>query len=290
MRLDDERESSNVEDQRGFGLPTGGLRLGGGIGTIALILIGLYFGIDPSFLLSITGNQPTSSSSVQQPSGYSSPAAGDDAQKRFVSQVLASTEDVWSDLFRRNGRTYQDPPLVLFSGATDSGCGTARAAVGPFYCPLDHKVYLDLDFFRDMQTKLGAGGDFARAYVIAHEIGHHVQSQLGIMDKVTAARERLGSAGSNALSVRVELQADCLAGIWANRANAAKQILERGDVEEGLNAADAIGDDRLQKQSRGYVVPDSFTHGTSAQRVGWFKRGLQAGDPGQCDTFSDRDL
>lgn len=288
MQLGDERESSNLEDRRGAGFRPrgGGLRIGGGIGTIAIVLIALYFGIDPSLLLNLGGSGPA----VQQQSVPSQTANSgtDDQQRRFVGQVLASTEDVWTDVFRQHGRQYQAPKLVLFTGAVQSACGTAQTAVGPFFCPRDDKVYLDTDFFREMQNRLGAGGDFARAYVIAHEVGHHVQTLLGITDKVDELRSRLGDRGegANGLSVRVELQADCFAGVWANRANAAKRILEDGDIEQGLNAASAIGDDRLQKRSRGYVEPDSFTHGSSAQRVRWFKQGLDRGQVEACDTFS----
>ena len=280
MRLDDQRESGNVEDRRGAGRLGGGLRVGGGIGGVILLLLALVFGVDPGLLLDVQQGQPPARAPVSAPGAA-------DAQKRFVSQVLGSTEDVWRDVFRQNGARYEDPTLVLFTGAVDSGCGATSAAVGPFYCPRDHRVYLDLDFLRSMQTRLGAGtGDFARAYVIAHEVGHHVQTLLGITDRVQAARPRLSEAQNNALSVRVELQADCLAGVWAARANDAKGILERGDVEQGLATAAAIGDDRLQTRARGYAVPDSFTHGSSAQRVRWFKRGLQSGDLRRCDTLA----
>jgi predicted metalloprotease len=209
----------------------------------------------------------------------------DDELRDFVSVVLADTEDVWNDLFRRRNANYREPTLVLFSGAVQSACGFAQAAVGPFYCPADQKVYLDLSFFRDLRDRFGAPGDFAQAYVIAHEVAHHVQNLLGISDKVRAAQQRTGQREANQLSVRLELQADCLAGVWANQAQRSRQILEEGDVEEALGAASAIGDDRLQRQSRGYVAPDSFTHGSSAQRVEWFRRGLDSGRVDQCDTF-----
>jgi predicted metalloprotease len=213
-----------------------------------------------------------------------------DAGKDFVARVLGSTERVWDEIFKKMGRQYKKPNLVLFSGYVQSACGMAQAAMGPFYCPLDQKVYIDLSFYQDMKSRLGAPGDFAQAYVIAHEIGHHVQNQFGIAEKVTQARMRAPEAEANQLSVRMELQADCFAGIWAKEADATKKILEQGDIEEGLNAAAAIGDDRLQKRSTGYVVPDAFTHGSSAQRVRWFKRGLQASDLRDCDTFGTDQL
>ncbi|MBL6454086.1 neutral zinc metallopeptidase [Belnapia sp. T6] len=291
MRLGDERESGNIEDRRGGGGFGGGGRFpigiaGGGLGTIALVLVALFFGVDPSVILSGGGGgQPDAPVARQQ---GAPPDAAEDGQRRFVAQVLATTEDVWTDVFRRAGNTYEPPNLVLFSGATQSGCGTAQTATGPFYCPLDQKVYLDLGFFREMEQRLGAPGDFARAYVIAHEIGHHVQNQIGVLRRVEGERRGLDEAGSNGLQVRVELQADCFAGIWANRTQRMRQVLEQGDVEEGLNAAAAVGDDRLQRRSRGVVVPESFTHGSSAQRVSWFRRGLEAGDPRACDTFANR--
>ena len=273
MRLDDQPESQNVEDRRGIGpVSPGGL---GGIGVIVVIVLGLIFGVNPATLLRLIGNQ-------EQPAAYRQPPPGsqpgqEDAQRQFVGKVLGSTEEVWGSIFNQMGRRYQPPTLVLFSGAVQSACGLARSATGPFYCPADRKVYLDTAFFRDMQTKLGAPGDFPRAYVIAHEVGHHVQTLLGL--------DMMAGARSNDASVRIELQADCFAGVWANRSNATRGILEKGDVEEGINAATAIGDDRLQMESRGYVVPDSFTHGSSKQRVTWFVRGLQSGDIRQCDTL-----
>ncbi|MDS4041957.1 MAG: neutral zinc metallopeptidase [Candidatus Competibacter sp.] len=282
MRWRNGRESSNVEDRRGLrAAPT---IAGGGIGTIILVLVAMYFGIDPSMLLQ---SGPPSGTPPQQSVQVSS--AGDELRK-FVSVVLADTEDTWHDLFRRMGGSYQEPKLVLFSGAVQSACGFAQAAVGPFYCPGDRKVYIDLGFFEELKNRFRAPGDFAQAYVIAHEIGHHVQNLLGISDKVESLRGRASAAESNALSVRLELQADCFAGVWAYHAHKARQILEAGDVEEGLNAASAIGDDRLQMQARGYVAPDSFTHGSSAQRVRWFKRGIAGGDPRQCDTFNAAQL
>jgi predicted metalloprotease len=280
MRLDGERESGNIEDRRGRG---GGLPIGiagGGLGTIALVVLALLFGVDPSVILSGDGPE----SNVSQPGAPPDPAQ--EGQRRFVAQVLATTEDVWTDVFRRGGQEYRPPNLVLFSGGTQSGCGFAQTAVGPFYCPEDRRVYLDLAFFRDMERKLGAPGDFARAYVIAHEVGHHVQNQLGILRRVDQERRGLGEAQSNALQVRVELQADCFAGIWGNRTQQMRQVLEAGDIEEGLNAAAAVGDDRLQRRASGTVVPESFTHGSSAQRVRWFRRGLESGDIRQCDSFA----
>ncbi|MDG4596132.1 MAG: zinc metallopeptidase [Candidatus Contendobacter sp.] len=278
MRWRTGRESDNVEDRRGVrATPT---LAGGGIGAIILVLVAMYFGIDPSFLLqSGTPNRASTQQSVQ-------PSPADDESRKFVSVVLADTEDTWRDLFRRMGGTYQDPKLVLFTGAVQSACGFAQAAVGPFYCPADQKVYIDLSFYQELKNRFQAPGDFAQAYVIAHEIGHHVQNLLGISNQVEALRRRSGEAQANALSVRLELQADCFAGVWAHHANKARQILEAGDIEEGLNAASAIGDDRLQLQARGYVAPDSFTHGSSAQRVRWFKRGIASGDLRQCDTFN----
>ena len=265
----------------------GGVAIGGGLGTVVILVLALFFGVDPSVILQ--GNDP--SLSTEPPAGQQRGSRPEDERlKDFVSVVLADTEDTWKEIFRRMNREYRDPQLVLFSGAVRSACGAAQSAVGPFYCPTDQKVYLDLGFFRDLRDRFRAPGDFAQAYVIAHEIGHHVQQLLGISDKVRSMQSRGGERQSNALSVRLELQADCFAGVWANNANRSRRILEQGDVEAGLNAAAAIGDDRLQGQSRGYVVPDAFTHGSSAQRVRWFTRGLEAGAVGQCDTFGARDL
>ena len=282
MRWRTGRESDNVEDRRGLrAAPT---LAGGGIGTIILVLLALFFDVDPGALL-----QSRSPGGVSSQQSAAVPP-GQDESRKFVSVVLAETEDTWRDLFRRMGGTYQDPKLVLFTGAVQSACGFAQAAVGPFYCPVDQKVYIDLGFYQDLKNRFHAPGDFAQAYVIAHEIGHHVQNLLGISDQVEARRRRSGAAEANALSVRLELQADCLAGVWAYHAHKARQILESGDIEEGLNAASAIGDDRLQMQAKGYVAPDSFTHGSSAQRVRWFKRGIASGDLRQCDTFSTAPL
>lgn len=279
MRWRSGRRSSNVEDRRGVRVTR--KAAGGGIGIIVIALIAMYFGIDPSIFLS--QQVPTSSVSTQQTTRQI-PAA-ENQLAEFVSVVLADTEDTWNDLFSQMGKTYQEPRLVLFSGAVQSACGFAQAAMGPFYCPADQKVYIDLSFYRDLKNRHGAPGDFAQAYVIAHEIGHHVQTLLGISEKVHSARRRVNQAEGNRLSVMQELQADCFAGIWAHHADRARQILEAGDIEEALGAASAIGDDRLQRKSRGYVTPDSFTHGSSAQRVRWFKQGFQSGDIRDCNTF-----
>ncbi|AKP89558.1 hypothetical protein A7P25_03825 [Achromobacter xylosoxidans] len=284
MRLDDSRESDNVEDRRASGPRIGG-RGTIGIGTIVLALVAMYFGVDPSVVLQMAEGPP-----AQQQQGPAARPPANDPQARFVSKVLGETEDTWSAIFQKDlNRQYVPPKLVLFRGATPTACGTGQAAMGPFYCPGDSKVYIDLAFFDELQNRFKAPGDFAQAYVIAHEVGHHVQHLLGISDQVDNLRRRNPSQ-ANALSVRMELQADCFAGLWAQRANAARNILESGDVEEALAAATAIGDDRLQKQSQGYVVPDAFTHGSSAQRVRWFKRGLDSGDLKQCDTFAASSL
>jgi hypothetical protein len=273
--------------------PVGG-RAGsiGGIGLIILVLLGLFFGIDPTVLLQGGGGVGDTSSYAptqqqqqnQQPRAPGSGAL--DEAREFVAVVLADTEDTWRALFQQMGRTYQDPNLVLFSGTVQSGCGFAQSASGPFYCPRDGKVYLDTSFFDEMSRRFGAPGDFAQAYVITHEVGHHVQNLLGILPRVEAAQQQLSRSEANRVQVMVELQADCFAGIWAHHAQRSRGLLERGDLEEGLNAAAAIGDDRLQKQSQGYVVPDAFTHGSSAQRVRWFKRGFESGQPSACDTFN----
>jgi predicted metalloprotease len=254
---------------------------GGGIGIVVIALIAMYFGVDPSIFISQIG--PTSSVSTQQTTRQISAAENELAE--FVSVVLADTEDTWNALFSQMGKTYREPQLVLFSGAVQSACGFAQAAMGPFYCPADQKVYIDLSFYQDLKNRHGAPGDFAQAYVIAHEIGHHVQTLLGISEKVHSARRRVNQVEGNRLSVMQELQADCFAGVWAHHANRARQILEEGDIEEALGAASAIGDDRLQRKSGGYVTPDSFTHGSSAQRVRWFKQGLKSGEVLACNTF-----
>jgi predicted metalloprotease len=282
MRWQSGRRSENVEDRRGFRVSP--RVAGGGIGTLLLVLAALYFGIDPSVILNQSEAPLPGAGAPSQSAPYSA-SPGEKQLADFVSVVLADTEDTWHALFRDMGRTYEEPTLVLFSEAVDSACGLASAAMGPFYCPMDQKVYIDLEFYSDLKNRFGAPGDFAQAYVIAHEVGHHVQNLLGIAEKVHSLRARAGETDANRLSVMMELQADCLAGVWAYHADKARHILEQGDVEEALNAASSIGDDRLQRQSRGYVTPDSFTHGSSAQRVRWFKRGLETGDPGQCNTF-----
>jgi predicted metalloprotease len=279
MRWRSGRRSTNVEDRRRVRVTR--KAAGGGIGIVVIALIAMYFGVDPSIFLSQVG--PTSSVSTQQTT-RKIPAAENELAE-FVSVVLADTEDTWNELFRKMGKTYREPQLVLFSGAVQSACGFAQAAVGPFYCPADQKVYIDLSFYQDLKNRHGAPGDFAQAYVIAHEIGHHVQTLLGISQKVHSARSRVSQVEGNRLSVMQELQADCFAGVWAHHAERSRQILEQGDIEEALGAASAIGDDRLQRKSRGYVTPDSFTHGSSAQRVRWFKQGLKSGEVLDCNTF-----
>ena len=280
MRLDNEQESQNVEDRRGFRVSKG--VAGGGIGSIAIILIALFFGVDPSVIL-----QDNSQTNVAPERSEQSPQTGvRDEGREFVARVLGSTEQTWGEIFQRAGRTYAQPKLVLFSGQVQSACGFAQTAAGPFYCGNDQKVYIDLAFFRELHDRFKAPGDFAQAYVIAHEVGHHVQNLLGIMSKVQARQSRAREREANALSVRLELQADCLAGIWASFANRERKILEPGDVEEGLNAAAQIGDDMIQKRAQGYVVPEGFTHGSAQQRVSWFRRGIQTGDLKQCDTFA----
>jgi predicted metalloprotease len=275
------RESENVEDVRG----SGGRRLavGGGIGTVILVVVYLLLGGDPQALFNSQQAQ------LPQSAQFDNQAPRDEASK-FVAVVLADTEDAWHEVFRQMGRQYEEPRLVLFTDLTQSGCGFASGATGPFYCPQDRRVYIDLGFFRQLQHRLGAGGDFAEAYVIAHEVGHHVQNLLGITDRVQAVRGRVGESEYNRLSVRLELQADFLAGIWARYADRVKHVIEAGDIEEAMRAASAVGDDRLQYRARGYVVPDSFTHGSSAQRVRWFRRGYETGDLSQGDTFNAPDL
>jgi uncharacterized protein len=287
MRWREGRQSENIEDRRG--MPGGTMMMGGGLGTLVLIVLALVFGIDPQALFQPGpgGGGPPGGFNPNQQAPLN--PANDEA-KQFVSSVLADTEDVWRELFREQGQQYRDPKLVLFTGSVQSACGMADRAVGPFYCPGDEKVYLDLEFFRELKQRFGAPGDFAQAYVIAHEVGHHVQQLLGISDRVHGMRGRVSKEEFNRLSVRLELQADFFAGVWAHHAQRMRNILEEGDIEEAINAAQAIGDDRLQKQARGYVVPDSFTHGTSAQRVRWFRRGLESGDMSQGDTFAAREL
>ena len=293
MKWDGNRESENVEDARGGGGGGGGggFRIGGGsvgIGSVAIALVaGWIFGINPLTVLGILGGGSPSPQAQQAPAGK--PPATDQTA-RFVSTILADTEDVWRAQFKQAGMTYSEPKLRLFRGSEPTACGTGQAAMGPFYCPGDQKVYIDLGFFDVMKQRLGAPGDFAQAYVIAHEVGHHVQNLMGITGKVDAMRGRGSEAQQNALSVRLELQADCFAGVWAHDAQSARQILEQGDIEEAMNAAQQIGDDTLQRKSQGTARPESFTHGTSAQRMAWFKRGLQTGSVPQCNTFEARQL
>jgi uncharacterized protein len=285
MRLDDLRRSDNIEDRRGMGGRP--LALGGG-GLVVVLLLAWLFGANPLTLLQeIGGSDGTSTVSAPSETTTSPEEA---KTKDFVAAVLGETEDVWRQEFAKRGEQYRDPKLVLFTGAVQSACGNAQAAMGPFYCPGDERIYLDMGFFREMSEGLGATGDFAQAYVIAHEVGHHVQKLLGISDKVEAMRARMSEREYNQLSVRVELQADFFAGVWARHAEQTEKILEAGDLEEALNAASSIGDDRLQRQSQGVVVPDAFTHGTSEQRVRWFRRGFEMGDISQGDTFSAKTL
>jgi hypothetical protein len=281
MRWKTGRRSSNIEDRRGRRV-SGGAVFKGGVGTIVLTLALAYFlGIDPQILLQLQqGRGQAEVVEDYQPTPQEARLAD------FVSVVLADTEDTWREIFRQSGRSYEEPALVLFSGAVRSACGMASAAMGPFYCPADRKVYIDLAFFEDLRQRHGAPGDFAQAYVIAHEVGHHVQTLLGIGNRVRSAQQGLGKAEANALSVKQELQADCFAGLWGYHADRSRGVLEQGDIEEALNAATAIGDDRLQKQAQGYVVPESFTHGSSRQRVEWFRRGIESGDFERCDTFN----
>lgn len=295
MRWEQGRRSENVEDLRGsrVGLGGGGIKLGGG-GLILLVLAAWLFGINPLTLLEsidqggLSSQVPDTGSEM---TGDSPPSgAVQDPLADFVSVVLADTEDTWGKIFADRGSRYQPPSLVLFTDAVRSACGIGQSAMGPFYCPLDQKVYIDLGFYRDLRERFQAPGDFAQAYVIAHEVGHHVQNLLGIADKVTDQRQRASEAESNALSVRMELQADCLAGVWAHDANRSRQILEPGDLEEGLRAASAIGDDRIQRRTQGTVVPESFTHGSSEQRVRWFRHGLEAGSLDACESFGARSL
>jgi uncharacterized protein len=297
MRWREGRESENVEDRRGedtggggLGFPMGGgaMRLGGG--TLLLIVLGAWlFGADPLTILQMLagGGSQTMQVPDAADNGPAPPPPADDEGAKFVSVVLADTEDVWTEIFSAAGQHYEDPKLVLFTDVIRSACGMAQSAMGPFYCPNDHKVYIDLGFYRELRDRFQAPGEFAQAYVIAHEVGHHVQTLLGTSQQVHDAQQRSGSQErANALSVRLELQADCYAGVWANHANRTRHILEEGDVEAGLNAAAAIGDDRIQRQTQGTVAPESFTHGSSQQRVSWFRRGLEQGDPDRCDTFA----
>lgn len=290
MKWEDQRSSSNVEDRRDEPASGGGFSLGGGrlgLGTVLVVLaLGWFMGINPLTLLGLLeGGGPAPASQV---ASHAPPA--EDRLARFVSVVLADTEDVWKDIFRQSGGQYRDPHLVLFRGSTPTPCGQGQSAMGPFYCPADQKVYIDLDFYEVLRTRLGSPGDFAQAYVIAHEVGHHVQHLLGISQKLDEARGRVSQERYNALSVRLELQADCLAGVWAQHADQSRHILEAGDIESAMNAAAHIGDDALQKAAGRAVVPESFTHGTSAQRQRWFATGLREGTVRACDTFSARAL
>ncbi|HUP96406.1 MAG TPA: neutral zinc metallopeptidase [Usitatibacter sp.] len=282
MQLGGQRGSGNIVDRRGIGVG-GGL----GIGGVIIAIVAAFLGLDPNAVLNMANEVAPQTTQGQQ----AQPKTGtpEDEMGQFVSKVLGSTEDVWKELFRSSGQRYQEPTLVLYSGAVRSACGMGQAAMGPFYCPNDAKLYIDLSFYRDLKTRFRAPGDFAQAYVIAHEVGHHVQNQLGVMSKMESLRGRVSKGEYNQASVRLELQADCFAGVWAHHA-ANANLLESGDVEEGLNAASAIGDDRLQQQTQGRVVPESFTHGSSAQRVRWFKRGMESGRMQECDTFNTRVL
>jgi uncharacterized protein len=268
MRWREGRRSTNVEDRRGRGR---GLMIGGGLGSVIAVLAAIFLGVDPSGLIGDGGSAP--------------PDPAQDELLQFSSVVLADTEDVWRQQFAARGQTYEEPRLVVFDGAVNSACGYGSSAVGPFYCPGDRQIYVDLQFFRELEGQLGAPGDFARAYVIAHEVGHHVQTMLGISQNVAQASRGRSEAQQNELSVRQELQADCLAGVWAHGAQRMRQVLEPGDIEEALGAASAIGDDTLQRRSQGHVVPDSFTHGSSEQRARWFRRGFEGGSLESCDTF-----
>jgi len=292
VRWRDLRRSQNVEDVRGRtrGLGGGGGLKIGGLGLLVMLVIAWFLGANPLQLLALLaggggGLTVPSESGIDETAPPATPGAeAQDEGAQFVSAILADTEDTWNEIFQKNGRQYEEPRLVLFTDVVRSACGTAQSAMGPFYCPLDQKVYIDLGFYRDLEQRFGAAGDFAQAYVIAHEVGHHVQNQLGIAERVHAQKQQLPEAQANALSVLMELQADCYAGVWGHSA-AQRGHLETGDVDEGLRAASSIGDDRLQRQSGGMVSPDSFTHGSSAQRVEWFRRGLESGDPNRCDTF-----
>lgn len=292
MRWQMSRRSENIEDRRGMGsVGMGrGVRVGGagGLGLIAFAVIAMLFGVNPMVILGSLTDGGYSGPEVTTSPGGAPPA--NDESSQFVAAVLGQTEDVWGQIFRQAGQTYRDPTLVLFDGSVQSACGMAGSATGPFYCPADQKVYLDTSFFRELSQKFGAPGDFAAAYVIAHEVGHHVQTLLGISRQVTEMRQRSDERASNRLSVMMELQADCFAGVWARHLQDSQGILEKGDVEEGLQAASAVGDDRIQRSTRGYVVPDAFTHGSSQQRMQWFSRGMETGDLNACDTFGAAQL
>jgi uncharacterized protein len=288
MKWEGNRQSDNLEDARGSGGPRLGVGRGVGLGSIVIALLASWmFGINPMTVLGIMGGGAPTQGSTQAPRPAGQTSAANEPLAKFVGTVLADTEDVWRAQFQQMNARYSEPKLVLFRGSYPTACGQGESAMGPFYCPGDQKVYIDLGFFETMKTRLGAPGDFAQAYVVAHEIGHHVQNILGTSGKVDAMRGRISEVEQNALSVRLELQADCFAGVWAHTSQRSKGWLEQGDLEEALNAASQIGDDTLQKQSQGRVVPESFTHGSSAQRMTWFKRGLQSGDMKQCNTFNN---
>jgi uncharacterized protein len=286
MRWREGRRSDNIEDRRG-GSMSRGVRVGGmgGLGILVLALVAMLLGVDPRVLFQGGPMVDSPYESVPSSQGPGGPIVGSDELRDFVAVVLGDTEDTWQEVFARAGGRYEPPTLVLFSGAVESACGFAESATGPFYCPLDRKVYLDLSFFEELATRFGAPGDFAQAYVIAHEVGHHVQNLLGITQQTQAFRARLSPAEANELSVRVELQADCFAGVWANLAQRARNLLDAADIEEGLRATSALGDDRIQRRAQGYVVPESFTHGSAAQRARWFRQGLARGNPELCDTY-----
>jgi predicted metalloprotease len=294
MKWEGNRQSENVEDRRDEGGRGGGFRVGGGgrgigLGSIVIALVaGWALGINPMTILGVISGGDISAPQVQQAPAQRPPA--DDRMAQFVSTVLADTEDVWRDVFAKGGSQYQEPRLVLFRGATPTACGTGQSAMGPFYCPGDQKVYIDLSFYQTLRDELGAPGEFAQAYVVAHEVGHHVQNLLGISEKMDNMRGRISEKDYNVLSVRLELQADCFAGLWAKKSHESRQTLEGGDIEAAMNAAAKIGDDALQQKAQGRVVPDSFTHGTSAQRVRWFNVGLETGSLKACDTFSAKKL
>jgi predicted metalloprotease len=291
MRWQGQRQSTNIEDRRGMRVTRRGV-MGGGLGLLAVMLIGMFLGVDPRLILG--GAQVVNAVAPPQPkvedTGPYQESAEEAQERQFMAVVLADTEDVWGEIFAQGGASYRQPKLVLFNGAVESACGIAESAMGPFYCPPDERVFLDTSFFDEMSRRMGAPGDFAQAYVVAHEIGHHVQNLLGTSSQVHQLQQRYGGSRANQLSVMLELQADCYAGVWAHHAERMRGILEAGDVEEALGAAAAVGDDRLQRQARGFVVPDSFTHGTSEQRVRWFRAGLQSGSMEACDTFSADNL
>lgn len=284
MKWRNRRVSSNIEDRRGAG--GGGAKKIGGLSAIIITLAAMYFGVDPKIIFGLLDSTGVGQSASTQQSTYR-PSAEQQQLAQFTGVVLADTEDTWNTIFQQQGKRYQEPKLVLFTNTVRSACGHAEAAMGPFYCPGDHKVYIDLGFYQQLKSQHNAPGDFAQAYVVAHEVGHHVQNLLGISAKVSQAQQRVSKAEANQLSVRLELQADCFAGLWANHTQKVKHILEQGDVEEALNAASQIGDDRLQKQARGYASPESFTHGTSQQRVKWFNKGFTEGTMQGCNTFAN---